>query len=102
MRTNKHRNENEYIHFNFSDKTHTRSMRLKLMEPSLLSLVASITFKPQRQLLAQIASLILPLEAPQCIHCLSLTFTSFLQDKRSLEDQIKEKKKLCKSWNRLV
>ncbi|WZZ33602.1 hypothetical protein YC2023_017003 [Brassica napus] len=80
MHTNKHRNENEYIHFNFSDKTHTRSMRLKLMEPSLLSLVASITFKPQRQLLAQIASLILPLEAPQCIHCLSLTFTSFLQD----------------------
>ncbi|CAN6852615.1 unnamed protein product, partial [Brassica oleracea] len=42
--------------FNFSDKTHTRSVRLKLMEPSLLSLVASITFKPQRQLLAQIAS----------------------------------------------
>ncbi|CAN6998777.1 unnamed protein product, partial [Brassica oleracea var. botrytis] len=56
MHTNKHRNENEYIHFNFSDKTHTRSVRLKLMEPSLLSLVASITFKPQRQLLAQIAS----------------------------------------------
>ncbi|KAG5409989.1 hypothetical protein IGI04_006308, partial [Brassica rapa subsp. trilocularis] len=55
MHTSTGMNTSTYT-LNFSDKTHTRSMRLKSMDSSLLSLVASITFKPQRQLLAQIAS----------------------------------------------